>query len=187
MISVDTSGSKTLVGTARGALLIKDGEPKRVWDSSLADPYTQAVKIQDEDLWFGTFRGLNRVRSGLTQTLLKPWSVFALEPSKDQGMWVGYDQTLSHFDNKDVLSQVDWTKKVHDIIDDGTNRWISCDGFGVLRLDGKSHVVHKERGLSLALGKEGLWVAGGGRGLQKPDGTLSKVFGSVWSVARADR
>lgn len=70
-------------------------------EDGLPDNYVQALALEGDRLWVGTFRGLARVDGAApsagegeawrVETILQPWSVFALGRGPDGAWWTGYE------------------------------------------------------------------------------------------------
>ncbi|MFT5685830.1 MAG: hypothetical protein ACI8RZ_006784 [Myxococcota bacterium] len=192
VIALDERDGQILVGTAQGAALIEDGVVVEVWDDVLPDPYVQAVLLDEDGLWIGTYQGLARHRSGRTDAVLTPWSVFSLSETRDGGVWAGYEG-LRWLDAVGVQPQLELPAiKVFGSVVSGEDVWVASEDQGVKLLsDGELVAVPgypTSETYSLTLSPYGPWAAAGRQGLVGPNGLrISRLDGlpsaTVWSVA----
>ncbi len=192
VIALSERDGALLVGTARGAALIREGMVAQVWDGELPDPYVQAVLIGSDGLWLGTYQGLARHRDGQIQTLLSPWSVFSLAETADGGVWAGYEG-LRWLDIAGTQPEPEVPGiKVFGSAVSGGDVWVASEDQGVKLLsDGLLSPVPgypTAETYSLTLSPYGPWAAAGRQGLVGPGGLrISRIDGlpsqTVWSVA----
>jgi ligand-binding sensor domain-containing protein len=57
----------------------------------LPDSYVQALAVDGDTLWVGTYRGLASKDATGLHTVLSPWSVFSLLRGTDGRIWAGYE------------------------------------------------------------------------------------------------
>ncbi len=176
VIALAAEGETVLVGTAAGAALLRAGQVVRVWDEELLHPRVQAVALEGERRWLGSYQGLQRVEGEVITSPLEPWSVFSLRAAAGGGVWVGYDG-LRRVDSAGMqLGEALLAgERLFDIALWGEELLVASEQSGLRRLrageEGLSLSPAEEVGAySLAWTTEGLWVARGEAGLWGPDG-----------------
>ena len=181
IIGLDSQDERTLVGTANGAVLFADEKPIKAWKEEFQSPYIQAVSIQDDDLWIGSFRGLYRIRGGEFETKLHRKSVFSIHPFQEGETLIGFDG-LQYFNQKDIpYSYPEWGN-IYDIAVRDKEIWISSNKLGVVSIvDQVLHKKHPENPNQLLFHKDQLWMADA-KGIYTPEGTWIEEFGSVFRM-----
>jgi len=193
VIAVSAQDGVILAGTGAGVARITHNAVERIWDSSLPDPWTQAVLVDGVNQWAGTLRGLVRLEPWMAMTEQPP-SVYALSPDGEGGVWAGMNG-LRHVPLDGPVGPVLALENdhVYDIVVDD-DLWVASEDGGLHVGTAQGLVPHIDLGLSstfsVAKSLGGWWAAGGSQGLWGPGGQVVGYADglpghAVWSLASA--
>ena len=183
IISLAGNNDTLLIGSAGGAVLFQNEEIVQSWQSEFSSPYIQAVSIQEDDLWIGSFRGLYRIRGGFFETKFRQDSVFSIAPFLPGETLVGHNG-IQYFLRSDEQEHFPNWGNIYDIAvsHDYQKLWLSSSTLGVMEIH-QQNITKKyaETPNALYVDSNGLWMADS-KGLYHPQQGWQGQFGEVFDL-----